>query len=854
MRYPTLLVLGVAGAMGALLRETYANNALSGKPTSSSVLDTGLGGPGGALISIPAGGSTALSGTLSPPWPQKGTGYYSWDCDFSGGQIVMVWISDHLICHTNPPFGERSVSSTDGTVVNPLPGKAGQTWPILIHIYSASLDSTGKATSLPDASLAVRWAAQSAPLPLSATNTTVHTPIPAENLSAESSAGEKQRRALQDELKQGWNTWSYNMLGIVRLPHSISLTTALCKLSSQSCLEETHIEDDKASVRVGVFATDQSYWQFYLEYQGINVSISVSGGKADLHVIAEPINCAATSPSADAASSTPSSAAGANCSDFALVVLPRYMWFRLGTVSAWPSRAGSLQIAPLGVPGLTVIQPTTDPSTELKLPDHIATWPAHVAFSFGAGAVGLREGDGAPPSLQEVRQHVQAMRDAELDRYKAYGEFADVKEAVQAATLWNYIYHPAEYGPMLPVSRSWDFVGGAANSDWSYVIFDWDNIFASLMTSLDPRSKAIAYSNFIQVIRSKTAAGFVPNYSAGGSKSVDRTEPPVGAKVLLEMYKKYKDAWLVQLLFEDLLEWNTWFLTARAFGPLGLISLGSDTYDGYVDWSSGAMQGARYESGLDNSPMYDGEDYFVKNVSHEGAKLLGQMALYDVGMASMFVQEAEALATLAPIAGKPELLTELRERAAAQRSLIANYLWDDSPDGQIFTNRFWNGTFYRRISPTSFYALMAGAATDEQAKTMVSKWLLSPEHFCIAPQGDFAGNHDDCYWGLPSIQRADPAFPPLGYWRGYVWGPMAQLVYWSLQAYDHVPEVRAGRQALCKQMTALMLSQWRLHRHICENFSPHKTADDHGGDCSGTKFYHWGALAGMITLVEEGFY
>ena len=54
---------------------------------------------------------------------------------------------------------------------------------------------------------------------------------------------------------------------------------------------------------------------------------------------------------------------------------------------------------------------------------------------------------------------VRLERDAELDRYKAYGDLADVKEAVQAATLWNYIYHPAEYGPMLPVSRSWDFVG-----------------------------------------------------------------------------------------------------------------------------------------------------------------------------------------------------------------------------------------------------------------------------------------------------------------------------------------------------------------------------------------------------------
>lgn len=123
------------------------------------------------------------------------------------------------------------------------------------------------------------------------------------------------------------------------------------------------------------------------------------------------------------------------------------------------------------------------------------------------------------------------------------------------------------------------------------------------MTSLDPSSKAIAYSNFIQVIRSRTASGFVPNYSAGGSKSVDRTEPPIGAKVLLEMYRKYADAWLVELLFDDLYQWNTWFLSSRALGPLGIVSLGSDGVDGYHDYSAGEMQGARYESGLDNSPM-----------------------------------------------------------------------------------------------------------------------------------------------------------------------------------------------------------------------------------------------------------
>ena len=31
---------------------------------------------------------------------------------------------------------------------------------------------------------------------------------------------------------------------------------------------------------------------------------------------------------------------------------------------------------------------------------------------------------------------------------------------------------------------------------------------------------------------------------------------------------------------------------------------------------------------------------------------------------------------------------------------------------------------------------------------------------------------------------------------------MAQLTYWSLQAYDHVPAVRQGRKSLVKQMEA----------------------------------------------------
>ena len=65
--------------------------------------------------------------------------------------------------------------------------------------------------------------------------------------------------------------------------------------------------------------------------------------------------------------------------------------------------------------------------------------------------------------------------------------------------MWNWIYEPVEAGPLAPVSRGWDFAKGKVSQEWGYVVFDWDNIFASFLLSLDAKEKA--YSNFIQVSR-----------------------------------------------------------------------------------------------------------------------------------------------------------------------------------------------------------------------------------------------------------------------------------------------------------------------------------------------------------------
>ena len=94
---------------------------------------------------------------------------------------------------------------------------------------------------------------------------------------------------------------------------------------------------------------------------------------------------------------------------------------------------------------------------------------------------------------------------------------------------------------------------------------DWDNLFATLLAASggtnasDPRGGfAYAVSNLFQVVKSKSAAGFVPNFAAGGLRSQDRTEPPIGAKTVLTLVEKFgakRMEWVIVGLFDDLLDW-----------------------------------------------------------------------------------------------------------------------------------------------------------------------------------------------------------------------------------------------------------------------------------------------------------
>ena len=62
---------------------------------------------------------------------------------------------------------------------------------------------------------------------------------------------------------------------------------------------------------------------------------------------------------------------------------------------------------------------------------------------------------------------------------------------------------------------------------------------------------------------------------------------------------------LVQLTFDDLYRWHNWFWENRRRPPLNLIAVGSNPNPKQPGDRPNTMQGARWESGMDNSPMYN---------------------------------------------------------------------------------------------------------------------------------------------------------------------------------------------------------------------------------------------------------
>ena len=598
-----------------------------------------------------------------------------------------------------------------------------------------------------------------------------------------------QYRELQKRVARGWNTWNTtSVLSHAHLPEGFAITLGLKNSGTGLPYQRDFFPANPTlkrneKIRLGPHADDGSYTELRMAWGAGDVYVVQSATEGDdLFLL---ITVKERDPLRPAH----------------LYVEAGYLWNRPGVVT----RQGDLLRAEGGGRAFEVRQTAKD------IGDPFGTTNTPYLSAALDGELAIHTGP--PKTLEEVKTVVARRQREHAARLAAWGEHAELFAAMQTILAWNLVYDPENDRAISPVSRLW-------NVNWGgYVLFDWDTYFAAFMYSL--YDEDLAYANAVEVTKGWTKRGFVPNFSSAyGLKSEDRSQPPVGSLMTLEIYKRHRKAWFLEEIYEELLAWNRWWPGAR--GCQGLLCWGSDPETQTLDGTTHNWQAALYESGLDNSPMYDGVPFNPKT---------NLLEMADVGLTSLYVADCDALAEIATVLGRTADSAELRGRADAYAAALRG-LWDEKA-GLYLNRRTDSGEASLKLSPTHYYPLIAKVPTPAQAERMVREHYFNP----VELHGE---------WVIPSVARNVEGFSDQAYWRGRVWGPMNFLVYLGLRNYE-LPDARPD---LVRRSHDLLMKSWRADGAIYENYN---AITGRGDDVtSSDAFYHWGALLGVMTLLEQG--
>ncbi len=602
---------------------------------------------------------------------------------------------------------------------------------------------------------------------------------------------EELARENRENLLQGWNTWdNRSILSHVYLPDELGLVMQIRDGMSGKILPIAFTgnrSEGAEKVETIAHTPDGSFTDFMLHWQGIDIRVQTVTEGDDQYIRVTRND------------------EGINDGDL-LIVKNEFFYNQQGEIEIDDR---SITASANGKAFQTIIQ-------------------GEDAFKYGDEGIAAKLNErvyitcGKSISTEQIDKWI----DRSLAEWKAdienYGDYAESFNAIQNVINWTVVYDHVNGQPVIPVSRPWSY-GWGQSKPGGWIRFCWDNFFVAYMQTM--RSKELAYSEAIEMCNYVDEFGFVPNYIGPFNRaSRDRSQPPVGGMMVKEIYKAHPEKWFLEKTFDQLLEWNRWWPENR--DQDGYLAWGSTPFESPTgdrrDNIQNEFQGASYESGLDNSPMYDGVPFDTT---------LHMMLLGDVGLMGLYVGDCEALSEMAAILGRLEDETELKQRAQYYREKLQT-MWDEET-GMFLNKRTDTGELSKRISPTNFYALIAEAATHEQAERMIKEHFYNPDEFW----GDFI---------MPSIARNDSAYTGEDYWRGSIWAPMNFLVYYGLRNYN-LPQ---AKKDLSEKSRKLLMKEWLDRGYVRENYNaetggPPSWRSDH--------FYHWGALLGMINMIEEGF-
>ena len=199
---------------------------------------------------------------------------------------------------------------------------------------------------------------------------------------------------------------------------------------------------------------------------------------------------------------------------------------------------------------------------------------------------------------------------------------------------------------------------------------------------------------------------------------------------------------------------------------------------------------------------------------------------------------ARTIARLFKLVGDEAGEKEWNEKFEEKKELVNRLYWDKE-DGFYYDIDRRDHHFYKVITPASFWALTAGIASPEQARS-VANYANDPLHL----GGDVP---------LISLSRSDADYRPYGlYWRGSLWMPTAYASLKGLAEYGFYADAHTAGKKILDHMLATYL-EFEPHT-IWECYSPEKHEPGtqiHGvGHCVRPNFCGWSALGPIAIYIE----
>ncbi len=335
-------------------------------------------------------------------------------------------------------------------------------------------------------------------------------------------------------------------------------------------------------------------------------------------------------------------------------------------------------------------------------------------------------------------------------------------------------------------------------------IFFWDSLFtAAALTRFSPE---FARDSIRAVFaRLDPATGFCPEHVFDrpfpGRDAIGEAQAPVAAWAVERHLAAHPDdeGFLAEIYPLLAINHRHW------------MERGDRDRDGLAEWTWCGQT-------ADDSPLYD--EFAVGRERVHG--WLPPVA--SVSLNSFLFRDAMILAGFAERLGRPDEAQAWRARAAAIEEALLRICYMPGE------HRFWdyNHATRRHCRVKSFYMfwpLWAGMRVPAEARESLLDALLDPAQFF----GEVP---------FPSIAYDEPAFDPMGYWRGKAWPHISFWLLETLQA--HRPEAAAIARGR-------VLAAWLKDPYHAENM----VSDAARSEASGSPDYNWGA-AMLSLLLERG--